>query len=284
MAPSTCPGSSTQAYTEKVYFYHLDGGQLSAGQNCGTDMQNPFRHMFDKGTDMAQPAALQRWAEAQGHAFRKVHDASGCVIEGASGPQAWRIEWGASKRSYIEGCEIRLMADLGLSHSLMAMVLNRVLMAAMEKEVYEQYVNDVQTRIDTDTPPEMRWLVMYAKLDAAGLGTLKDRFGAVSSAAPWLTQWLSADLRNALIATVGEVRSDQPFALVVARGRLTLRTAMPAPDAGKLALWFAVFEQALLAARQVAEEWQHAAQSGQTTHPVWDQGETAPEAASGRAP
>ena len=247
-------------------------------------MHNPFRHMFDKGPDMAHPVALQRWAESHGHAFRKVHDASGCVIEGASGPQAWRIEWGASKRSYVEGCEIRLMADLGLSHSLMAMVLNRVLMAAMEKEVYEQYVNDVQTRIDTDTPAEMRWLVMYAKLDAAGLGTLKDRFGAVSSAAPWLSQWLSADLRDALIATVAEVRSDQPFALVVARGRLTLRTAMPAPDAGKLALWFAVFEQALLAARQVAEEWQHAAQSGQTTQPVWDQGATAPEAPSGRAP
>ena len=248
-------------------------------------MHNPFRHMFDKGQDMAQPAALQRWAEAQGHAFRKVRDASGCVIEGTLGPQAWRIEWGASHRSYIDGCEIRLMADLGLSHSLMAMVLNRVLMAAMEKEVYDQYVNDVQTRIDTDTPPEMRWLVMYAKLDAAGLGLLKDRFGAVSSAAPWLLQWLTADLRNALIATISEIRTDQPFAMVVARGRLTLRSAMPVPDAGKLAMWFSVFEQALLAARHVGEEWQHAAHAGQSTQPAaWDQGESARQAATGQQP
>ena len=241
--------------------------------------------MFDKGPDMAKPAPLQRWAEVHGYAFRKVRDASGCVIEGTLGAQAWRIEWGASQRSYIDGCEIRLMADLGLSHSLMAMVLNRVLMAAMEKEVYDQFVNDVQTRIDTDTPPEMRWLVMYAKLDTAGLGLLKDRFGAVSSVAPWLLQWLSGDLRDALTATIGEIRSDQPFALVVSRGRMTLRTAMPAPDADKLAMWFSVFEQALVAARNVGEEWQHATHGGQTTQPVaWDQTDIAREAPSGLAP
>ena len=232
--------------------------------------------MFEKSPEMAHPVAMQRWAEGHGYAFRKVRDASGCVIEGALGPQAWRIEWGASQRSYIEGCEIRLMADLGLSHSLMALVLNRALMAAMEKEVYEQYVNDVQTRIDTDTPAEMRWLVMYTKLEAADLGALKDRFGAVGSVPPWLLQWLSGALRDALMATLGEVRSDQPFVLTVSRGRLTLRTAMPAPDTGKLAMWFSVFEQALTAARNVGEEWQHAADAGQTTQAAaWEHGEIA---------
>lgn len=239
--------------------------------------------MFDKGPDLAHPVAMQRWAQGHGHAFRKVRDAAGCVIEGTSGPQAWRIEWGASQRSYIEGCEIRLMADLGLPHSLMALVLNRVLMAAMEKEVYEQYVNDVQTRIDTDTPAEMRWLVMYAKLEAADLGSLKDRFGAVGSVPPWLLQWLSGALREALMATIGEVRSDQPFVLVVSRGRLTLRTAMPAPDADKLAMWFSVFEQALTSARNVGEEWQHAAHGGHTTQAAaWEQADTSREASSGR--
>ena len=237
--------------------------------------------MFDKGPDMAQPAPLQRWAEVHGYAFRKVRDASGCVIEGALGAQPWRIEWGASQRSYIEGCELRLMAELGLSHSLMALVLNRALMAAMEKEVYDQYVNDVQTRIDTNTPPEMRWLVMYAKLGNVDLGLLKDRFGAVASVPPWLLQWLSDPLRDALTGTVEAVRSDQPFVLVVSRGRLTLRTAMPTPDAGKLAMWLSVFEQALASARAVGDEWQHAAHGGQTTQPAaWDQSGLVPEAPS----
>ena len=243
-------------------------------------MRNPFRHLFDKSPEMAHSVAMRRWAEGHGYAFRTARDASGCVIEGALGPQAWRIEWGASQRSYIEGCEIRLIAELGLSHSLMALVLNRALMAAMEKEVYEQYVNDVQTRIDTDTPAEMRWLVMYTKLEATDLGALRDRFGAVGSVPPWLLQWLSGALRDALMATLGEVRSDQPFALVVARGRLTLRTAMPAPDAGKLAMWFSVFEQAVAAARNVGDEWQHGSQGGQTTPAAaWEPGDIAPAAA-----
>ena len=238
--------------------------------------------MFGKGPNIANPAVLQRWAEAHGHAFRKVRDGSGCAIEGALGPQAWRIEWGTPQRSYIEGCELRLMADLGLSHGLMAMVLNRVLMAAMEKEVYEQYVNDVQTRIDTDTPPEMRWLVMYAKLSNTDLGLLKDRFGAVASVPPWLLQCLSGGLRDALAATIEAVRPDHPFVLVVSRGRLVLRTAMPEPDAGKLAMWFSVFEQALSSARSVGEEWQHAAHGGQTTQPaVWDESDIPQQAPSG---
>jgi len=225
-------------------------------------MHNPFRHLFAKGPDLAQPLAFQRWAERNGHDFRRARGASGCVVEGSQGPHGWRIEWGASHRSYVPGNEIRLMADLGLSHAVMAMVLNRVLLASMETEVYDQFINDVQTRIDTDTPPEMRWLVMYAKLEAPDLGPLKDRFGAVASVTPWLRQWLTVALRASLMETIEQVRSDQPFSLVVARGRLTLRTAMPEPDADKLALWFSVFEQALAAACLVGDEWQHTTGAG----------------------
>ena len=230
-------------------------------------MQNPFSRLFGKGSDVAHPAALQQWAESGGHAFRRVRDAGGCVIEGRTGARAWRIEWGESQRSYITGCELRLTAELGLPHALMAMVLTRVLMAEMEREVYEQYVNDVQTRIDTDTPPEMRWLVMYAKLEGHTLGPLKDRFGAVSSAPPWILQWLSGQLRDALLGAAGVVRAEHPMALMVSRGRLTLRTALPLPDAGKLAMWFSVFELALRSACSVGEEWQSPATVGMTTQP-----------------
>ncbi len=227
-------------------------------------MRNPFRHLFARGPEAAQAAALQRWAADHGYAFRKVRDADGCVVEGQLGTQGWRLEWGQSQRSYISGCELRLMAELGLPHNLMALVLNRVLMAAMEKEVYEQYVNDVQTRIDTDTPAEMRWLVMYGKLSNADLGTLKDRFGVVGSLQPWLLQWLSPALREALAGTIEHVRSDQPVVLTISRGRLTLRTAMPQADAGKLALWFSVFEQAVRSATSVSAELQQAAAASVT--------------------
>lgn len=242
-------------------------------------MRNPFRHLFVKDVESTHAAMMQRWAERHGHAFRRVRDAEGCVIEGNKGLQDWRIEWGEPQRSYIDGHELRLIADLGLPHSLMAMLLNRVLMAAMEKEVYDQFVNDVQTRIDTDTPPEMRWLVMYPKIEPADLGSLKERFDAVTSAPIWMLQWLAPALRETLRATIEEVRSDQPFVLMISRGRLILRTPMLQPDADRLTLWFGVFEQALLAARRVGDEWRHAAQAASTQPVAWAHSEVAPIAA-----
>ena len=242
-------------------------------------MRNPFRQLFAKGADASHAAMMQRWAERHGHEFRLVRDAEGCVIEGSKGLHDWRIEWGQPQRSYIEAHELRLIADLGLPHSLMAMLLNRVLMAAMEKEVYDQYVNDVQTRIDTDTPPEMRWLVMYPKLGPSDLGRLKERFEAVSSAAPWLLQWLTPALREALHDSIEVVRSDQPFVLAISRGRLMLRTTLPQPDAERLTLWHGVFERALLAARQVGDEWQTASAVASTQPVDWAHSEVTQTAA-----
>ena len=208
---------------------------------------------------MAAPLAMERWAQQHGHDWRRVRDAEGCVIEGRQDRQAWRIEWGASQRNYVTGPELRMIAELDLPHDLMVMVLNRTLMAAMEKAVYEQFVDDVQTRIDTDTPPEMRWLVMHAKLPSADLGALRERYGAVSSLPSWLLHWLQSPLGEALAATLSVIRSDQPVALTVGRGRLTLRTELQTPDVEKLALWFSVFEQALASARTLPIERRHAA-------------------------
>ena len=273
------PSRGLPAYTRSDQFYHLACGPTRRAGIAGVDMQLPFRHLFTKPADSSHAAMMQRWADQHGHEFRRVRDADGCVIEGSKGLQEWRIEWGDSQRSYIEGHELRLIADLGLPKSLMVMVLNRVLMAAMEKEVYNQYVNDVQTRIDTDTPPEMRWLVMYPKLDAADMGGLKERFEAVSSAKPWALQWLTPSLREVLRASIEHVRSDQPFVLVISRGRLILRTPLPQADAERLTLLHGMFEHALLAARQVGDEWQHAPAAASIGPVDWAHSEELPTTA-----
>lgn len=234
-----------------------------------------MRRLLSCGPGPAEPVALQHWAEERGYSFRRVRgNAQGCVIEGQQGAQTWRIEWGASQRSYIPGPELRLMAELDLPKELMAMVLNRSLMAVMEKTVYEQFVDDVQTRIDTDTPSEMRWLVMFTKLGPQDMGRLRERYAAVSSVAPWLVQWLASPLNDALAATTEMVRSDQPVALTLGRGRLTLRTALPQPDAANLAIWFSVFEHAVREARRLGSEWRNAAGGGLTTQPsAWSHSE-----------
>ena len=231
-------------------------------------MFKQLRRWLSRGSAPVDPAALRRWAQERGHSFRRVRgNAQGCVIEGHSGGQAWRIEWGASQRSYIAGPELRLIAELDLPKELMVMVLNRNLMAAMERTVYEQFVDDVQTRIDTDTPSEMRWLVMFSKLSAPELGRLQGRYAAVSSVAPWLVQWLSSPLNDALAATAEMVGPDQPVALTIGRGRLTLRTPLLQPDDDRLVVWFSVFEHATREARRLGSEWRDAAGGGLTTQP-----------------
>ena len=238
-------------------------------------MFKQLRRWLVRGPAPIDPAALRQWAQERGHSFRGVRgDAQGCVIEGHSGGQAWRIEWGASQRSYITGPELRLIAELDLPKALMVMVLNRNLMAAMEKTVYEQFVDDVQTRIDTDTPSEMRWLVMFSKLGAPELGRLQGRYAAVGSVAPWLAQWLSSPLNDALAATAEMVGPDQPVALTIGRGRLTLRTPLLQPDDGGLEVWFSVFEHAISEARRLGSEWRDAAGGGLTTQPsAWSRSE-----------
>jgi hypothetical protein len=237
-------------------------------------MLKSFRRLLARSSTPPELSTLQQWAEARNHGFRRVRDADGCVIDGKQGVQAWRIEWGASQRGYIPGFELRFIAELDLPHPLMAMVLNRGLLEVMEKTVYDLFVDDVQTRIDTDTPPEMRWLVMHSKPSNADLGRLRDRYGAVSSILPWLQQWLNSPLNDALAATVDMVGPDEPVVLTIGRGRLTLRTALPRPDVQRLALWFSVFEHAMREAKRLGTEWREAAAGGLTTQPsAWSNSE-----------
>jgi len=245
-------------------------------------MLKSLRRLLSRGPRSEDPAALQQWALERGHAYRRVRDAAGCVIEGRQGTQVWRLEWGASQRDYVPGFELRLLAELDLPRELSAMVLNRQLMESMEKAVYERFVDDVQTRIDTDTPPEMRWLVMYAKAGPADLGRLRERYGAVASIAPWLAQWLAGPLNDALAATMETVPADSPVVLTIGRGRLTLRTVMPRPDPAALAPWFSVFEHALREARRLGTEWRAAAASGLSTQPsAWANSELVQPASRG---
>jgi hypothetical protein len=230
-------------------------------------MLKTLRRLIAGPSKQADPAALKQWAQEHGHGWRRVRDADGCVIDGKLGQQVWRIEWGAPQRDYITGMELRLIAELDLPKELMAMVLNRQLMEAMEKAVYERYVDDVQTRIETDTPAEMRWLVMFPKITAHDMGRLKERYGAVCSIESWMLQWLQSPLNDALAATLDMASPDEPAVLTIGRGRLTLRTALPVPDAQRLAQWFSVFEHALREARRLGAEWRDVAGAGLTTQP-----------------
>ncbi len=206
-------------------------------------------------TSTAAPAddwdGIAPWAKSKQYAFRGVQS-EGFVIDGRLGATPWRLEWGPSQRPYIEGQELRIRSELGLGSELQLVVMNRVLQEQMERDVFEQYVEGVQTRIDNQTPPEMRWLVMFPKLPGADMPELRERYVALSSLKPWLIQWLQGPLSQAL-ATL-RVDAATPLVLMIGRGRLMLRTALPEAEISTLQLWLRLFETAMREARRVAND------------------------------
>ncbi|MCM0609626.1 MAG: hypothetical protein KA711_11655 [Ideonella sp. WA131b] len=192
---------------------------------------------------------LVPWAHQRQYGFRPVPD-EGFVVDGRLGASPWRLEWGPSQRPYIAGHELRIRAELGLSAELQVVVMNVPLQEQMEKDVFEQYVEGVQTRIDNQTPPEMRWLVMFPRLDSKDLGQLADRYVALSSLKPWLLQWLAGPLAQSLAAL--RVEAAVPMVLMIGRGRLMLRTALADPELPALQAWLRLFETAMREAQRVA--------------------------------
>ena len=198
-----------------------------------------------KGWDVLRP-----WADSRHYALREAKGAEGFVLDGKLGAVPWRMEWGASQRLYLPGTELRMRAEMGLSSDLQLVLLNKPLQVQMEKAVFDQYVEGVQTRIDNQTPPEVRWLVMFPKLSATEMGGLRDKYVALGSVKPWLQQWLEGPLSEALLAR--RLPAEVPFVLMIGRGRITLRTAQPEPDARDLEPWVRLFETAMREARRVA--------------------------------
>jgi hypothetical protein len=216
-------------------------------------MLDGLKRLFSSSA--ASPAqgweGIAPWAASKQYTFRGVQT-EGFVVDGRLGATPWRLEWGPSQRPYIQGQELRLRAELGLSADLQVVVMNRQLQEAMEKAVFEQYVEGVQTRIDNQTPPEMRWLVMFPKLPGSEMPTLRERFIALSSIKSWLQQWLEGPLSQSLAAL--RLEPATPLVLMIGRGRLMLRTALPEADVAPVQAWLRVFETAMREARRVANE------------------------------
>lgn len=218
-------------------------------------MLDGIKRFFSGGPGGGKGAqGLAAWAESHQYVYRSVPNSDGgFVVEGRLGAVPWRLEWGPSQRPYVKGTELRLRAELGLPNELQALVLNRPLQEQMEKEVFEQFVEGVQTRIDSQTPPEMRWLVMFPRLSGSELGALKERYVALGSSKHWLTAWLEGPLTAALRSS--SIAPERPLVLMISRGRLALRTALESPDERDLEPWIRLFEAAMREGRRAASQF-----------------------------
>lgn len=216
-------------------------------------MLDSLKRLFSRqgiGRDLGD---LEQWAKRRGHGFKRVRHEDGFVIDGLLEGRPWRIEWGPPQRDYIAGHELRLRMELELPSDAQMLVLSRPLMDSLERQTFEEFTDNVQTQIGTKTPEEMRWLVMFPKVNLANLKVLRTRFGAVASVPATGLSWLEGPLANMLEHAASEWLQDEPpFVLMTLRGRAYLRMQLPKPEPESVAAALALFETAVAQALRVA--------------------------------
>jgi hypothetical protein len=186
------------------------------------------------------------WAQRRGHGFKRTRDGHGFVVEGRLEGVPWRLEWGPAQRPYIEGRELRLRMELDLPSDMQMLLLSRPLMELLEKQTFERFTQGLQTQIDTSTPEEMRWLVMFPKVDMSSVRGLRPHFGLVASDAEQCLAWVGGPLSNLLEdAAGGLLRDGVPFVLMTLRGRAYLRLRLDVPGPEALSAALAIFETAV---------------------------------------
>jgi hypothetical protein len=192
--------------------------------------------------------AMQQWADVRQFTWREARDDPGFVIEGRQGSLPWRLEWGPPQRAYLTGGELRIRADVSVAPELHALLMTRRLQERLEAEVFDHFVGDLQTRVDTRVPPEVRWLMIYSPVPAGAHAPLKDRWTAVTNVRPWMDAWLSSPLGAELLG--GPWSAAEPAVLMIARSRLTLRVQLLQPELAAVESAVRLFESALREARR----------------------------------
>jgi hypothetical protein len=209
-------------------------------------MLGALKRFFSAPAVAAEWGDVAGWAQRRGHAFKRARDAEGFVIDGRLEGLPWRLEWGPAQRAYIDGQELRLRMELDLPSDMQMLVLSRALMDLLEKQTYDRFTQGMQTQIDSATPEEMRWLVMFPKVDLSGQRALRANFGVVASSPEAALAWIDGPLAGLLEdAAAGLLRDAVPFVLMTLRGRTYLRMRLAEPSTDALAAALAIFETAV---------------------------------------
>jgi hypothetical protein len=209
-------------------------------------MLEALKRLFSTPAAHAEWGDVAAWAQRRGHGFKRAREGEGFVIDGRLEGLPWRLEWGPAQRAYIDGQELRLRMELDLPSDMQMLVLSRQLMDLLEKQTFERFTQGLQTQIDSATPEEMRWLVMFPKVDLSAQRGLRAHFGVVASSPEAALAWIDGPLAGLLEdAAAGLLRDAVPFVLMTLRGRTYLRMRLPEPDTESLSAALAIFETAV---------------------------------------
>ena len=126
-------------------------------------------------------------------------------------------------------------------------------MENLERAVFEAYTDTLKTRVDTDTPEEMRWLVMFPKFNHAASQIVRQRYGIVGVTKELAASWIEGELGEALVQASQDLLPEgHPFVLMCMRGNLYLRTEMSEADLPKLQGLVRLLETAAREAQRIS--------------------------------
>ena len=197
-------------------------------------MLDAVRRWLKWGDSIPSWDELSAWAETHHWTLKRTISHDGWVMNHNAQHPGWRIEWGPAQRSYMGSRELRVRLELSQATDMQALVLDRPLLSRLDHEVYQQFTDNVQTRLDEETPEEMRWLAMHPKLSPNQMGVpLRDRYGGLGTEPAWMSAWLAGPLSDALKrradVTPVEAVSSEPFSLRLSRGQIVLRQSVKVP-------------------------------------------------------
>ena len=216
-------------------------------------MLDAFKRLISRPPPGPEWREVAEWAKRNKLGFKREHEGVGFVIDGGIDTKHWRLEWGPPQRLYIEGHELRLRMELGLSPNLQMLVLSQPLLETLERQTFERFTESTQRVIDGATPEEMRWLAMFPKVPYKASKEVRMRFGLVGNMPAESASWVEGSLAHQLEEAVGGfLKNEPPFVLMLLRGRAYLRMQLPEPDVARMAQALALFEVAVLQALRVA--------------------------------
>lgn len=216
-------------------------------------MLDAFKKLISRQPPGPQWREVAEWAKSNKLGFKRESEGVGFVVDGGMESKPWRLEWGPPQRLYIEGHELRLRMELGLSQNLQMLLLSQPLLETLERQTFERFTESTQTVIDGATPEEMRWLAMFPKVPFKGSKEVRMRFGLVGNVPAEAASWVEGALAHQLEeAAAGFLKNEPPFVLMLLRGRAYLRMQLPEPEVQLMAQAVAVFETAVIQALRVA--------------------------------
>jgi hypothetical protein len=213
-------------------------------------MLESFKRLFGTPGQGADLAEISAWAGKRGYAYAPME--GGFALDGQYDGKPWQLEWAPPQRPFMQGNELRMQIQAAIAHDVHMMVLSRPLMESLEKQAFQKFTQSLQTQIDDASPEEMRWLVMFAKVDLAGMPAVAAHYGAVASSPAQGQLWIEGPLAKLLERATGTLLvGDPPFLLTISRGRAEMRMQLADVSSPFIGAAISLFEtavgQALLA-------------------------------------